>query len=239
MSLQLLIPDEPLPAVVALEFDALVDLCHSNNVLLFKPVWLLVGQNTEVHQIAIHLLPTVLRPHILHLNASQAIVEERVVLLVDLVLDRRPMLTVVVVEGVKSRLQETVIILAQVDLCRIQVSLVLLQPVHLLKISLHHVVRVMMLLVVVLDLLRRLLGDGDSHGLLLRPTAGILLLKDISVNIETDDELAGLDNMLRQPVQLRLEEINLVPVGVSLLLSDILGLLNLSVEDCYLHSRED
>ena len=237
MSLQLLVPDEPLPTVVALEFDALVDLCHSNNVLLFEPVWLLVGQNTEVHQISIHLLPTVLRPHILHLNASQAIVEEWVVLLVDLVLDRRPMLTMVVVEGVKSRLQETVIIFARIDLCRIQVSLVLLQPMHLLQISLHHVVWVMILL---LNLLRRLLGDGDSHGLLLlRPTAGILLLKYISVNIETDDELARLDDMLRQPVQLRLEEINLVPVGVTLLLSDILRLLNKSEEDGYLHSRED
>ena len=57
----------------------------------------------------------------------------------------------------------------------------------------------MMLLVVVLllHLLRWLLGDRRSHGLLLRPTAGILLLKDISVNTAADDELARLDDVLR------------------------------------------
>lgn len=108
----------------------------------------------------------------------------------------------IVVESLKRSLQEAVVIFAQVYGLRV----VLLHPMQVLQIALNHR-RVWL----VHDLLLLLLGHLHPHRLLLaNTTVGVFLLEDVSVDAATNDELARLDDMLRQPVRVGLKYRNLV-----------------------------
>lgn len=142
-----------------------------------------------------------LRPYRLQLEPPKILVQVRVIFRVYGVLDGGPMLPVIRVESFQRRLKEGLPVLAQVNWLSVQVSMMRLDPMHLFEIPGDELVRLMH---VSHDLL--LLWSRHPHRLLgPEATARILLLEVLAVHGPTDDELTRLYNVLRQPLDFRLE----------------------------------
>ena len=135
-------------------------------------------------------------------------------------LDGGAVLPVIIVERFERGLEEAAAVLAQVNGFGVEMSLMLLHSMHLLEVALDHLVRV------VGDRLLLLRRHLHSHRLLGADSAiGVLLLEDIPVDPMSYDKGTRLNNMLRQPVSVRLKYRDLVANLMVLFLSEVFGFL--------------